>query len=126
MLLMWSTMGMGFAGGVLVSDKNVAVGMIPVIIIPMMLLAGFFVDQANILVVMTPFEYISLFKWSLQVYAYNEYEGLTLSCSPTCDPLGDFGFTESEEVSIIMTAVVGASFYLLGYILLSVVAKLKS
>jgi ABC-type multidrug transport system ATPase subunit len=79
LLLMWAAMGMGFAGGVLVSDKNVAVGMIPVIMIPLMLLSGFFVDQDNILPVLTPFEYISLFKWSLQVYVYNEYTDLYLS-----------------------------------------------
>eukprot|EP00343_Euplotes_focardii_P008173 CAMPEP_0205821666 /NCGR_PEP_ID=MMETSP0206-20130828/8763_1 /ASSEMBLY_ACC=CAM_ASM_000279 /TAXON_ID=36767 /ORGANISM="Euplotes focardii, Strain TN1" /LENGTH=699 /DNA_ID=CAMNT_0053117321 /DNA_START=14 /DNA_END=2113 /DNA_ORIENTATION=+ len=125
-LLMWSAMGMGFAGGVLVSDKNVAVGMIPVIIIPLMLLSGFFVDQDNILPVLTPFEYISLFKWSLQVYVYNEYEGLTLECSPSCDPLGDFDFGESKIVSIIVTAVLGASFYLLGYIFLHIIARMKA
>ena len=123
---MWAGMGMGFAGGVLVSDKNVAVGMIPVIIIPLMLLSGFFVDQDNILPVLTPFEYISLFKWSLQVYAYNEYLGLPLECSPSCDPLGDFDFQESETVSIIVTAGLGLAFYIIGYILLQVVAKMKA
>uniref|UniRef100_A0A7S3NLB8 ABC transporter domain-containing protein n=1 Tax=Euplotes crassus TaxID=5936 RepID=A0A7S3NLB8_EUPCR len=126
MLLMWAAMGMGFAGGVLVSDKNVAVGMIPVIIIPLMLLSGFFVDQDNILPVLTPFEYISLFKWSLQVYAYNEYEGLKLTCSPDCDPLGDFDFSESKVASICVTAGLGLAFYILGYILLHVVAKVKA
>ena len=123
---MWAAMGMGFAGGVLVSDKNVAVGMIPVIIIPLMLLSGFFVDQDNILPVLTPFEYISLFKWSLQVYVYNEYEGLPLDCKPNCDPLGDFDFSESKVASIIVTAGLGFAFYIIGYIFLLIVAKMKA
>jgi hypothetical protein len=123
---MWAAMGMGFAGGVLVSDKNVAVGMIPVIIIPLMLLSGFFVDQDNILPVLTPFEYISLFKWSLQVYVYNEYTDLYLSCQPDCDPLDDYDFQESKELSIGVTAILGFSFYTIAYILLRIVAKVKA
>lgn len=119
---MISAAGLGYAGGVLVENKNVAVGLIPVFIIPLMLLSGFFVNQNNVVPVLKPFEYISFFKYGFQVYTYNEYEGLELQCSPNCDPIKTLDFEETMGESVIATACVGAGFYTIGYIFIRIMA----
>ena len=77
-LLSWTGTGLGFMIGTLVSSKSVATSLIPVTVIPLMLLSGFFVNQDNIVPVLYPFEFISPFKWGFQVLAYNEYDDLSL------------------------------------------------
>ena len=125
-LLMWSSIGLGLLGGWIVKDKNMGVTASTSLIVPFMLFAGFFVSQDNLLPVLIPFEYISLYKWSYQVYIQNEYDGLTLSCYPTCNPLQSLGFNETKNESIWSTAIVGVAYYILAYIALqinSVIAK---
>jgi ABC-type multidrug transport system permease subunit len=58
--------GMGLLIGSAVSNKQVAVSLTPIVIIPFMLFAGFFVNQDNIPKFLLPFEYISLFKYGMQ------------------------------------------------------------
>jgi ABC-type multidrug transport system permease subunit len=82
LLLVWTGTGLGFAMGTLVAEKSVAVGLTPVTVIPLMLLSGYFVNQDNIVPVLTPFEYISPFKYALQVLVINEYDDLPLDCHP--------------------------------------------
>jgi ABC-type multidrug transport system permease subunit len=47
----------------LFSDKQVAVTLTPVLIIPFMLFAGFFVNQDNIPIWLIEFQYLSFFKY---------------------------------------------------------------
>ena len=47
----------------LFSDKQLAVTLTPVLIIPFMLFAGFFVNQNNIPVFLIEFQYLSFFKY---------------------------------------------------------------
>ena len=84
----------------------------------MMLVSGFFVSQSNMIPVMYPFKYISPYKWSFQSYLQNEYNGLTLDCSPSCNPLQSLGFNETMEQSIWATAILGVSYYTFSYIAL--------
>ena len=48
------------------SDKQLAVTLTPVLIIPFMLFAGFFVNQENIPVWLIEFQYLSFFKYGYQ------------------------------------------------------------
>lgn len=50
----------------LFSDKQLAVTLTPVLIIPFMLFAGFFVNQSNIPVWLIEFQYLSFFKYGYQ------------------------------------------------------------
>lgn len=59
--------------GVTFSDKQLAVTLTPVLIIPFMLFAGFFVNQDNIPWFLKPFQYMSIFKYGFQALCYNEY-----------------------------------------------------
>lgn len=56
------------------SDKQLAVTLTPVLIIPFMLFAGFFVSSENIKVYLKEFEYLSIFKWGYQALMYNEFQ----------------------------------------------------
>lgn len=66
--------------GTIFSDKQLAVTLTPVLIIPFMLFAGFFVNQENIPKWLIEFQYLSIFKYGYQALMLNEYEGLTLEC----------------------------------------------
>lgn len=57
-----------------ISDKQLAVTLTPVLIIPFMLFAGFFVAASNIPWFLKEFEFLSLFKYSYQALIYNEFD----------------------------------------------------
>jgi hypothetical protein len=48
------------------ADKQLAVTLTPVLIIPFMLFAGFFVNQDNIPIWLIEFQYLSFFKYGYQ------------------------------------------------------------
>lgn len=84
--------------GTIFSDKQLAVTLTPVLIIPFMLFAGFFVNQENIPKFLIEFQYLSIFKYGYQALMLNEYEGLDLECmhldpsqwADSCAPLEEF------------------------------------
>lgn len=55
------------------SDKQLAVTLTPVLIIPFMLFAGFFVAAANIPTWLREFEYISIFKYGYNALLLNQF-----------------------------------------------------
>lgn len=71
--------GLGYIVGAAVEDKRLAVGLLPMVMLPFMLVGGFFVNQNNFVNVLLPFEYLSLFKYGYQVLTINEYRDLDLS-----------------------------------------------
>lgn len=92
----------------------------PVLIIPFMLFAGFFVNQANIPKFLIVFQYLSIFKYGYQALMENEYQDLgpeQLPCleasgQDQCDPLGEFASPQTLEQSIwaIVAMYVGCYF----------------
>ena len=66
--------------GTIFSDKQLAVTLTPVLIIPFMLFAGFFVNQNNIPWFLKEFQYLSIFKYGFQALVWNEYTDLKLAC----------------------------------------------
>lgn len=71
--LSWAASGLGLIIGAAVPNKQVAVSLIPIVLIPFMLFAGFFVNQDNIPFFLIPFQYISLFKYGLQCFFLVSY-----------------------------------------------------
>ena len=122
-LLTFATAGFGMVIGWSVSDRQVAVALTPVLIIPFMLFSGFFfVNQNNIPFFLKPFEYISLFKYGYQVYIYNEYSGITVNCSGRHMP-DEFHFKQTQEESAFITLGLGLGFYFISYLILLIVAR---
>merc|ERR1719163_2015134 len=62
------------------SDKQLAVTLTPVLIIPFMLFAGFFVSTDNIPVFLKEFEYLSIFKYGYTALLVNQFESLIDQC----------------------------------------------
>lgn len=58
------------------SDKQLAVTLTPVLIIPFMLFAGFFVATSNIPIWMREFEYLSIFKYAYTALLHNQFDDL--------------------------------------------------
>lgn len=58
------------------SDKQLAVTLTPVLIIPFMLFAGFFVATSNIPIWMREFEYLSIFKYAYTALLHNQFDKL--------------------------------------------------
>merc|ERR1719362_2090388 len=56
------------------SDKQLAVTLTPVLIIPFMLFAGFFVSSSNIPVFLKIFEYLSIFKYGYESLMRNQFD----------------------------------------------------
>lgn len=56
------------------SDKQLAVTLTPVLIIPFMLFAGFFVSSDNIPPYLKEFEYLSIFKYGYQALMHNNFD----------------------------------------------------
>jgi ABC-type multidrug transport system permease subunit len=52
--------------GALVSDRQVAMTLTPLVVTPLMLFAGFFIQQDSIPPYLYEFEYISFFKYGFQ------------------------------------------------------------
>lgn len=66
------------------SDKQLAVTLTPVLIIPFMLFAGFFVSSDNIPVFLKEFEYLSIFKYGYESLMHNQFD----SSQPADDMIG--------------------------------------
>ena len=58
------------------SDKQLAVTLTPVLIIPFMLFAGFFVSTENIPIFLKEFEYLSIFKYGYTALLVNQFESI--------------------------------------------------
>lgn len=109
--------------GTIFSDKQLAVTLTPVLIIPFMLFAGFFVNQDNIPWWLKEFQYMSIFKYGYQALFLNEYDGLHLACmdkqgAERCDPKGQFKSPEDLEVSIYSLTALYAGCYLIALLIM--------
>ena len=56
------------------ADKQLAVTLTPVLIIPFMLFAGFFVSSDNIPWFLKEFEYLSIFKYGYEALMHNQFD----------------------------------------------------
>jgi ABC-type multidrug transport system ATPase subunit len=99
-----------------ISRLEVALAMVPALVIPFLILTGFFVNQNSIPIYFKPIEYISIFKWAFQGTAINEFTDLTLTCSPQCDPLAILDFHQSMTVCLIVLAAIGIAMRIMAYI----------
>ena len=112
------------------SDKQLAVTLTPVLIIPFMLFAGFFVNQNNIPIWLIEFQYLSFFKYGYQALMINEYQGWTLACQDLeitnpghCDPLKDFDSPQTLGESIIALAAMYVGCYTISLIIMKMLSR---
>ena len=78
----------------------------------------FLVSTDQMVPVMIPFEYISVFRYALEAAAVNEYNGLTLSCQPSWDPIRDLKISDNLSTSMIATAWLALGFFITSFAIL--------
>jgi hypothetical protein len=94
------------------SEKKIAVTLIPVLLVPFMLLSGFFVNESHTPFWLIAFQYLSFYKYAFQALMLNEYEDLLLECMEIpadhmghCDPLGDFNSPQDIKTSLFYLSI---------------------
>lgn len=121
--------GFGLMAGAFISNATIINIISSIIIVPMMLFSGFFVNQDNFPWFLTPFEYISVHKYAYQALILNEYNGLELDCMKTqdsskiCSPLEDFNAPQTLEQCIFAMLGMIVVTHILAYMCLSSKAK---
>ena len=106
----------------LIADKQVAVGLAPVLVIPLMLFSGAFSNQDNVPDFLIPMEYTSMFKYGYQAYILNEFQNITIDC-PYRNPPDEYNIQESLKVSIMAIAALGVFWMIVSYLILLFVAR---
>lgn len=111
--------------GTCFSDKQLAVTLTPVLIIPFMLFAGFFVTQNNIPSFLIVFQYMSIFKYGYQALTQNEFDDLVNNgcLMPDCNPHDYAENTNGFWESIGALAIMYVGFYLISLCILIKLSK---
>ena len=81
-LASFSSSSMGLWLGCMFPNAQVAVTLGPMVTVPSTLFAGYYVSINSIPVWLRWIQYLSLFKWSFQAVAVNEFHDATFTCSP--------------------------------------------
>lgn len=117
------------------SDKQLAVTLTPVLIIPFMLFAGFFVSTDNIPIFLKEFEYISIFKYGYNALLINQFEPYMNQTDPafgcikagTCEPLSQISDKDGNHPSmwgcIGALAAIYVVCYMISWIILACLSK---
>lgn len=109
------------------SDKQLAVTLTPVLIIPFMLFAGFFVSTSSIPIFLKEFEYLSIFKYGYQALMMNQFDnnsnfpcstGTDYSHCADTDPLSQISANEGITVSLSCLAGLYVFCYMTSWLLL--------
>jgi ABC-type multidrug transport system permease subunit len=112
------------------SDKQLAVTLTPVLIIPFMLFAGFFVSSDNIPIFLKEFEYLSIFKYGYESLMHNQFDaynpatpGTTCTypcwCANTCDPLSQISADSNRWSSMMALALIYFGCYMIAWAILT-------
>lgn len=87
-LVYWMSASYGLLLSALFKDITVVMALVPVIIVPLMLVGGFFTNLRNVPKLFYPLEYISMFMYGWQAYIQNNFrDGTTCPDGVHCDIL---------------------------------------
>jgi len=100
---------------VIIPKLDLAMALFPILVIPLMVLGGFFVNTNNIPKYLIWIEYISMFKYSFQAAALNEFDTINYD-SGTTNPLEELGISESLVVNFIALIGLGIGFRIIALI----------
>ncbi|KAL4512556.1 hypothetical protein ABPG72_020393 [Tetrahymena utriculariae] len=120
----------GLLLSVLFKKMELLMALIPVLVIPFMVLGGFFINSNNIPHYFRWIEYISMFKYGFQASALNEFETINFTCEDKtldkqCDPLGQLGINESMGTNFVAMIALGICCRFLAYIMMRFISTPK-
>ena len=73
-LCAYMSSGFGLLLSTIFSDAGVVMALVPVLIIPFLLVGGFFVPLETVFEIYYPFEYLSMFRYGFEAMVYSQYE----------------------------------------------------
>lgn len=111
----------GLLISVIISKMELSMALVPVLVIPLMLLGGFFLNTNNIPSYLKWIEYLSMFKYGFQVAALNEFDSLNFDCIG-CNPLGEIGIKETIVENFIAMLALGVGFRIIAYIFMHIIS----
>ena len=110
----------------LIDRTEIAPAIFPIFIFTQALTSGFFVNMNDIPYIFYPFKYISVFRYSYQGLAYNEFTDNDLDClDPVKCYLPTNDFQESMQLSLIILAVIAIFNNVVSCIALKVKSSLR-
>jgi len=121
------------------SDKQLAVTLTPVLIIPFMLFAGFFVSADNIHWYLKEFEYLSIFKYGYESLMHNQFDVYeqqreawlldpTVQCTyecwcttgpKSCDPFSQIAENSARGTSMMALGIIYVGCYMIAWAILA-------
>ncbi|EGR32908.1 hypothetical protein IMG5_067050 [Ichthyophthirius multifiliis] len=115
---------------VIVPKMEIAMALIPILVIPFMVLGGLYVNTNNIPDFLKWIEYLSMFKYGYQAAALNEFDNLNFECinpitQQQCNPKDQLGFRESIAENFYALIGLGLCFRLLAYIFMHIISQPK-
>ena len=126
-LVFWHASSYGFFLSTLFSDPKVIMALVPILLIPLMLLGGFFISLDQVPKFFYFIEYISPFKFGFQALIQNEYRG-PVDCGNGvyCDLLETkFKFTEPFWLNLLLLFLIGVAFRVAAWVSLYLISNPK-
>lgn len=126
-LVYWQSASYGLFMSTLFKDINTAMTLIPVILIPLMLISGFFISLDQTPKIFYAIAYISPFKYGFQALITNQYRN-PVDCGNgvQCNILESrFSFPEKFWLDLTLMACIGVGFRILAWISLYIISNPK-
>lgn len=92
------------------SDASVVMALVPVLIIPFLLVGGFFVPLETVFPIYYPFEYLSMFRYGFEALVYSQYNDGLFFNGTTTYPIGTQYNFQVLMKTIIDSFLVGFAF----------------
>ena len=129
LLVAYGFTGLGYILGVAVSSMIIVQTITPILIVPQMLFAGFFVNQENVPAFLWPLHHLSVYKYAYQILVVNEFTDGELACLKTsepsefCDPIGDYNSPQTMATSFIALGVITVCFFLIALLVMKSLSR---
>lgn len=91
------------------ADAGVVMALVPVLIIPFLLVGGFFVPLETVFGIYYPFEYLSMFRYGFEAMVYSQYENNPINFQgATYYPIGtNYNFAIPFWLDLVLMALIG-------------------
>lgn len=126
-LVYWMSASYGLVISTAIKQFDVALALIPVLIIPLMLVSGFFVSLDQVPKFFYWLEYLSMFKYGYQGMITNQYSH-PVDCGDGiyCDLLETkFKFPDAQWLNYFLLAFIGILFRVFAYFALEIISSPK-
>lgn len=129
LLVAYAFTGLGYIVGALARSMEVVSAATPLLVVPQMLFAGFFVNQENVPSFLWPLHHLSAFKYAYQVLVLNEFSDSEMACMKTtdptefCDPLGDYNSPQTIASSFLVLGILTAVFFLMALLIMKSLSR---